>query len=350
MEKLQEWFLDYRRDLPWREDRTPYRVWISEVMLQQTQVAVVVPYFHLWMQKFPTIQALAKAPLEEVMKSWEGLGYYSRARNLHVAAQMVVRDFRGELPKTPEELDKLPGFGPYTIGAVLSFAFQQKAAAVDGNVVRVLSRFFASDKDCGQRKHYEGLTLSVLSDKQPWVTMEGLIELGAKICQRKPKCPECPLMEGCRAYREGNAAEFPIKKKRPETIYLERQVAIIWWHDEILVRQEKDGKVMQGLYEFPYALLKEKLPVDMPLKKLQELPSIKHGFTRYDVTLYPYLYEALERKIFDGFEWRKWHELATLPFSSGHRRILKELYSIRLKEPHFDGAKVPLSCKGRMEY
>jgi A/G-specific adenine glycosylase len=325
MEKIKEWFLEHQRDLPWRDSRTPYRVWISEVMLQQTQVAVVIPYFHQWMQKFPTLRTLAEAPLEEVIKAWEGLGYYSRARNLHTAAQMVMRDFQGDLPNTAEGLDKLPGFGPYTIGAVLSFAFQQKAAAVDGNVVRVLSRFFASDKDCTQRKHYEALTLSLLTDIEPWVSMEGLIELGAKVCQRRPKCPECPLMEECQAYRQGKTADFPLKKKRPATIYLERQVAIIHWQDEILVRQEKERKVMAGLYEFPYALLNEKLELNLSLKKLKELPLVKHGFTRYDVTLYPCLYEASEKQMLEGFEWKKWHELALLPFSSGHRRILKDL-------------------------
>jgi A/G-specific adenine glycosylase len=241
-----------------------------------------------------------------------------------------MRDFHGELPKTSEELDKLPGFGPYTIGAVLSFAFQQKAAAVDGNVVRVLSRFFASDKDCSQRKHYEALTMSVLSDEKPWVAMEGLIELGAKVCQRKPSCSECPLMEDCQAYRQGKTKDFPIKRKRPATIYLERQVAIIQWQDEILVKQEKEGKVMAGLYEFPYALINEKLEIDLPLKKLKKLPLVKHGFTRYDVTLHPCLYESSEKKILEGFEWKKWHELVLLPFSSGHRRILKEL-----KDAHF---------------
>ncbi len=319
--RLKKWFLEHQRDLPWREDKIPYRVWISEVMLQQTQVAVVIPYFHTWMQKFPTIRALAEAPLEDVIKAWEGLGYYSRARNLHKAAQMILRDFQGELPKTYEELDKLPGFGPYTIGAVLSFAFQQKAAAVDGNVVRVLSRFFASDKDCSERKHYEALTLSMLTD-EPWVAMEGLIELGATVCQRKPKCAECPLMDDCQAYRQGRTQDFPIKRKRPETIYLERQVAIIRWQDEILVKQEKEGKVMQGLYEFPYALLNEKLAIDLPLKKLKKLPLVKHGFTRYDVTLYPFIYESAEKKVLEGFEWKKWHQLVLLPFSSGHRRIL----------------------------
>lgn len=325
MQKLRDWFLENQRDLPWRKDRTPYRVWISEVMLQQTQVAVVVPYFLRWMQKFPTIQALAKAPLEEIVKAWEGLGYYSRARNLHRAAQMIMADFGGKLPATAEELTKLPGFGPYTVGAVRSFAFQAKAAAVDGNVVRVLSRFFASDKDCTQRKHYEELTLEVLSDEEPWVAMEGLIELGAQVCQRTPKCNHCPLIEDCRAYREGKTAELPIKKKRAATIYLERQVAIIEYQNEILVRQEKAGKVMAGLYEFPYTPLKQPLPFDLPLRKLNELPIVKHGFTRYDVTLYPCRYEALEKKSLEGFVWKRREELSLLPFSSGHRRILQEL-------------------------
>jgi A/G-specific adenine glycosylase len=328
VQQLKEWFLEHQRELPWRESKTPYRVWISEVMLQQTQVTVVIPYFNSWMQKFPTIAALAEAPLEDVIKAWEGLGYYSRARNLHKAAQMVMSDFQGELPKTPEELDRLPGFGPYTIGAVLNFAFYQKAAAVDGNVIRVLSRFFASEKDCSQREAYEELTLSLLPDEEPWVAMEGLIELGAKVCQRKPKCSECPLMEGCQAYRQGKTEDFPIKKKRPTTIYLERQVAIIRWKDEILVKQEKEGKVMAGLYEFPYALLNEKFELDLSLKKLTELPLVKHGFTRYNVTLYPCLYESAEKKILDGFEWKKWQELILLPFSSGHRRILKELRDV----------------------
>jgi A/G-specific adenine glycosylase len=325
MRQLDEWFLECRRELPWRENKTPYRVWISEVMLQQTQVAVVIPYFNNWMQKFPTIQALAEASLEEVIKMWEGLGYYSRARNLHKAAQIVMEEFQGELPSTYEELDKLPGFGPYTIGAVLSFAFQRRAPAVDGNVVRVLSRFFASDQDCAKRYHYEKLTLQVLSEEQPWVTMEGLIELGAKICQRKPKCSECPLIDECQAYRQGKTKDFPIKRKRPQTICLERQVAIIYWKDEVLVRQEKEGNVMAGLYEFPYALLNERLGLDLALKKMRELPLVKHGFTRYNVTLYPAVYESMEKKNLDGFEWKKWQELFLLPFSSGHRRILKEL-------------------------
>ncbi len=327
MEALKKWFQDEMRDLPWRQDRSPYRVWVSEVMLQQTQVAVVIPYFHRWMKKFPTLESLAAAPIEEVIKLWEGLGYYSRARNLHQAARLIVERNKGVIPSTSLELQELPGFGPYTVGALLSFAFKQKAPAVDGNVVRVLSRFFASAQDCSKRSHYEELAWSLLPNDEPWIVMEALIELGAQVCQKKPKCGECPLLEGCLAYRQGKAADFPTPRKRPQTIQLKRQVAVIQAGTAILVRQEKDRKVMSGLYEFPYAPYDEPLPIKISLDKIHDFSVVKHGFTRYDVTLLPTLYKAEKKEPIDGFEWCEVSALKDLPFSSGHRRILEQLHA-----------------------
>lgn len=323
MKELKEWFLKDQRDLPWRQDRTPYRVWISEVMLQQTQVSVVVPYFFRWMQKFPTLESLAQASEEEVIKLWEGLGYYSRARNLHKAARIILEKHGGMIPSNAEGLRALPGFGPYTVGAVLSFAFGQKAPAVDGNVVRVLSRYFASSVDCSKKAHYEELTSSLLPEDDAWIIMEALIELGAQICQRKPKCLECPLLEGCMAYRQGRVLEFPLPKKRPSTIQLKRQVAVIFVGQKILVRQEKEKKIMSGLYEFPYSPDQEPLPFQIPLKKVIDFSAVKQGFTRYDVTLFPSLYETEAEIAIPGYEWRFWETLKQLPFSSGHRRILE---------------------------
>lgn len=325
MDQLKEWFLREQRDLPWRGDRSPYRVWISEVMLQQTQVAVVIPYFHRWMKKFPTIESLAAASLEEVIKAWEGLGYYSRARNLHKAAKIIVEKYQGKIPSTPLELQELPGFGPYTVGAVLSFAFQQKAPAVDGNVVRVLSRYFASTQDCSKRTSYEELTESVLPEEDAWIVMEGLIELGAQVCQKKPKCSECPLVENCKAYSMGRVLDFPIPRKRPATIQLKRQVALILAGNSVLVRQEREKKVMSGLYEFPYASLEDPLPLKASLKKVDDFPIVKHGFTRYDVTLFPTLYKLDKQEKFAEYEWCEIERLKELPFSSGHRRILEQL-------------------------
>ncbi len=324
---LKEWFLKEQRELPWRENRSPYRVWVSEVMLQQTQVAVVIPYFHRWMKKFPTLESLASAPLEEVIKEWEGLGYYSRARNLHKAAQYIITHHQGVIPSTASQLQELPGFGPYTVGALLSFAFKQKAPAVDGNVVRVLSRFFASSYDCSKRIPYEEMTRQVLPEKDSWVVMEALIELGAQVCQKKPKCQECPLMENCKAYSMGRVLDFPIRRKRPSTIQLKRQVALIMAGTYVLIRQEKEKKVMSGLYEFPYAALGEELPIKISLDKVTDFPVVKHGFTRYDVTLFPTLYKTEKKPPPSGYEWCEMKRLKEFPFSSGHRRILEQLHA-----------------------
>lgn len=323
MQQLKEWFLNQKRDLPWRRDRTPYRIWISEVMLQQTQVAVVIPYFHRWMQKFPTLESLAHALEEEVIKLWEGLGYYSRARNLHKAARLILEKHQGIIPSQAQELEELPGFGPYTVGALLSFAFQQKAPAVDGNVVRVTSRYFASSEDCSKKAHYEKLTHSLLPDEDPWIVMEALIELGARICQKKPKCLECPILEGCQAYRQGRTLEFPVSRKRPAIIQLKRHVGIIQTGNKILVRQEKEKKLMSGLYEFPYTTDADPFPFQGILRKIVDFPVVKHGFTRYNVSLFPTLYQIDTEIPIHGYEWRVQETLKQLPFSAGHRRILE---------------------------
>ena len=189
---LLEWFEANKRVFPWREHPTPYRVWISEVMLQQTRAQVVVSYFDRWMKRFPNVEALAAAPIEEVIKIWEGLGYYSRARNLHKGAQEIVRKHGGRIPNTREALLELPGLGPYTAGAILSFGFHQRATAVDGNVLRVLSRFGWIAEDIGKiaaRRKIEALAESLLDEKKPWVSAEALIELGATICLPQPRYP-----------------------------------------------------------------------------------------------------------------------------------------------------------------
>lgn len=318
-ERLKEWFLEEKRDFPWRENPTPYRVWISEVMLQQTQAAVVIPYFERWMQKFPNIHSLARAPLEEVMKAWEGLGYYSRARNLHAAAQTIVEKFAGEIPAEREKLEKLKGFGPYTVGAVLSFAFHQRAAAIDGNVKRVIARLFADSGDVAAR------TEAFLPEQEAWIVMEALIELGATVCQKKPKCPMCPLKDGCLAFVRGETDLYPPKVKRAKTVFLERDVAVIIADGKVLIRQEKEGKVMAGLYEFPYVEKGQALPFKLILEFVSSLPIVKHGFTRFSATLYPTLWRAKKIPV-PGWQWVEWEKIARLPFSSGHRRILKLMY------------------------
>lgn len=181
---LHQWFREMNRPFPWRENPNPYRVWISEVMLQQTRASVVIPYFERWMELFPGPHVLARAPLEEVIKAWEGLGYYGRARHLHEGARQIVHQFNGLLPSKREQLEKIKGLGPYMVNAILSFAFHQRAAAVDGNVSRVLARHFMIEDDIARhatKKRIQAFADEVLDIKKPWITAEALIELGATL-------------------------------------------------------------------------------------------------------------------------------------------------------------------------
>lgn len=328
-EALKTWFQKEKRSLPWRAYPTPYAVWVSEIMLQQTQASVVKDYFLRWMERFPTIDSLASASLEEVIKMWEGLGYYSRARNLHQAAQFLVDQYAGQLPSTREELSNIKGLGPYTIGAILSFAFQKKAAAVDGNVVRVLTRYFAITDDIqhsSTKKNIWQIAENILPDVEPWIVTEALIELGATVCKRDPDCAKCPLQKNCGARLQGLQKEIPKKEKKVEITPLFRNVFVIVYEGEVLLQRGQEGKVMAGLYEFPYVDREKKgFPFPLSAKKIANLPEAEHHFTRYKVTLYPALWKALERIELPDYDWISWQKIKQYPFSSGHRRILKDL-------------------------
>ena len=338
--KLIAWFSEEKRDLPWRQTVDPYAIWISEVMLQQTQVAVVIPYFLNWMQRFPTIRLLAEASLDEVIKAWEGLGYYSRVRHLHEAAKVLVEDFNGQIPQEEEHLKKIKGLGPYTIGAILSFAFHQKKAAVDGNVIRVLTRYFGLEDDIAKPSTVNKLrefAQALLPDEEPWIVNEALIELGATICQRKARCQACPLRSSCMSFKKGIVEQLPIKSKKTTLEYLYRSVAVIQCNSAYLVKRGKKGSVMSDLYEFPYFdTAKESFMPPQLQKQIEEcfalqvvqkqiLPEISHHFTRYQVRLYPILFACQYPKIVDGLEWLPHESLKKLAFSSGHRRIFQQL-------------------------
>ncbi len=331
---LEEWFLENQRDFPWRKERSPYRVWISEVMLQQTRASVVIPYFNRWMDHFPDVKALYNASIEEVIKLWEGLGYYSRARNIHRAAKEIVERFGGEIPSSYEELISIRGFGPYTVGAILSFGFKKRAPAVDGNVARVLSRYFCIEEEITKvsvRKKIEELAESLLDKKSPWITAEALIELGATLCGKKPLCGSCPLFSSCRGRSCGKAEFLPLKKRAPQTTELLRTVFLIEVSSCFLVKKQEEGKVMGGLYEFPY--VEGRLEMDLAKKVVKgwggksvcfvsRLRDVSHTFTRYKARLSPFLFQCDPFFPLEGYEWVKKKELDALPFSSGHR-ILK---------------------------
>lgn len=340
LERLKKWFLTERRDLPWRNQASPYAVWVSEVMLQQTQVSVVIPYFERWMKRFPTIRSLAEADLNEVIKLWEGLGYYSRARSLHEGSRYVMEYYGGELPAAEAELKKIKGLGPYTVAAILSFAFKQKAAPVDGNVIRVLTRFLQIEDDVSKNvtlNHLRKIAFGLLPNEESWIHNEALIELGATVCKKKPQCHHCPLRTDCKSYIEGDAERLPYKSLKIKTEYLYRIVPVIMSENQLLVKRGEKGKIMSDLHEFPFfETTEEGWTVKQLMKKLseqwslqpefvQQLDPIQHSFTKYQVRLFPILFKCQHRPFIEGHLWLSKEELKQLAFSSGHRRIFSIL-------------------------
>ncbi len=335
MEQVRIWFLKNKRDFPWREGADPYLVLVSEVMLQQTRAVVVVPYFQRWIERFPTIVDLSKATEDEVVKLWEGLGYYSRVRNLLALAKVVATQYDGIIPNTLEELLELKGIGDYTAGAILSFGFQKKGVALDGNVARVIARYLCFDKDV--KKHINELrqiVYNLLPENDPHIVMEGLIELGATICGKKPLCHLCPLKQSCLAFKMNLVETLPILPQRKAITELFRFVGCVAHQDFYLLRRGEKGKVMAGLYEFPYLecgedliLSKEKKNLEkmlqLELDFIQPLKREKHTFTRFKANLFPFHFEAHQRAEIYGYEWIKKEQLLNLPFSAGHRLILK---------------------------
>lgn len=323
-----------RRPLPWRSERSPYATLVAEVMLQQTQAAVVIPYFERWLKRFPTVVDLAWADEATVLKHWEGLGYYSRAKNLHAAAKKITEEFGGEFPDSEEALRSIRGIGPYTVGALLSFAFQKRIPAIDGNVTRVISRLFQIEEDVGKtsvKASIEQHAYALLPDEEPYLVAESLIELGALVCKKRPLCSSCPLQNACLAHKHGVEHTLPMKRKAPPIKQLTRLVAVIQRGDELLLFSEKERRVMQGLYQFPYL---EK--GDMPAKEAFEthtglkltlagvLDEVVHSFTRYRVTLLPFLFHTEEERAPKSLVWQKLDAIERLTFSSGHRQILKQ--------------------------
>lgn len=336
---LKDWFEFQKRDLPWRHYATPYGIWVSEIMLQQTQVSVVVPYFERWMATFPDIQSLAQAPQEKVLKMWEGLGYYSRARNLHAGAKYIVEHYQGCLPNNKEHLQAIKGLGPYTIGAILSFAYHQKIPAVDGNIKRVIARLFALKDDISKThtfKYIESIVSDLLPENESWIVNEALIELGALVCKKRPDCGHCPLKKLCKAYINGQQDSLPYNSKKIDYVKLNRTVYVIRHQNLFLVKKGELGKVLSDLYEFAFIdheliedgqQLEKSVEQNFHLKvQFQKKLACTHqSFTKFRVQLYPFLFETTQMKIIEKFEWKSKKELLNLTFSSGHRRILLNL-------------------------
>lgn len=254
---LIRWYENTRKPLPWRESPTPYHVWISEIMLQQTRIEAVIPYYRRFLDELPDVQALADVPEDRLMKLWEGLGYYSRARNLKKAAQVIMDEYGGELPKTAEELHRLPGIGDYTAGAIASIAFGQPEPAVDGNVLRVISRITASPEDISLDKTKkavrERLRAVYPTGRNAGLFTEALMELGETIClpNTEPRCLGCPVCDHCQAFASRTTDQYPVKSGKKSRRIEERTVLLLKCGNQYALRKRPDSGILAGMWEFP---------------------------------------------------------------------------------------------------
>ncbi|HGF7586157.1 MULTISPECIES: A/G-specific adenine glycosylase [Enterococcus] len=251
-----QWYEQEKRNLPWRYNRDPYRIWISEIMLQQTRVDTVIDYFYRFMEWFPTIEELATAPEEKLLKAWEGLGYYSRARNIQAAAKQIMSEFDGKMPQTPEEISSLKGIGPYTTGAIASIAFGLPEPAVDGNVMRVVSRLFCIEADIAKassRKIFDEAMRKIIDETYPGEFNQAMMDLGSAICTpTSPKCEACPIQAFCLANKRGIQTSFPVKTKKakPKDVYYIS--AALQNHSGAYYFEERDSqKLLANMWTFP---------------------------------------------------------------------------------------------------
>lgn len=315
--RIADWYALSRRVLPWREEPTPYRVWISEIMLQQTRIEAVIPYYRRFLAELPDAAALAAVEEDRLLKLWEGLGYYSRARNLKRAAEIVVRDYGGELPHTAAQLRTLPGIGDYTAGAIASIACGEPEPAVDGNVLRVLSRLLENSGDILSPAVKKSVT-ALLREHYPSgeaaaLTTEGLMELGETICipNGAPKCELCPWRSLCRAHQNGTEEKFPVKAPpRPRRIE-ERTVLLLRWGNRWAIRQREKKGLLAGLWEFPNelgAVTEEELRARFPqAERIAPCGSARHVFTHVEWRMEGWLLDL--RKPLPGLTWETAEEI-----------------------------------------
>ncbi|OJG87170.1 A/G-specific adenine glycosylase [Enterococcus saccharolyticus] len=299
------WYHQEKRNLPWRANTHPYNIWISEIMLQQTRVDTVIGYYYRFMEEFPTIQDLANADEQKLLKIWEGLGYYSRARNLKVAAQQIMDDFDGVFPNTPEEISTLKGIGPYTTGAISSIAFGLPEPAIDGNIMRVVSRLFEIDEDIAKassRKVFDAATRAIISHEQPGEMNQAFMDLGSNICNpTAPRCEECPIQQFCLAYKNKRQTQFPIKTKKmkPKDVYYIAG-AIENANHEFLLLQRPETGLLAKMWHFPLQEVTK-----------QEYTEFVHTWQKDDEQQLSsdLVAEELSPQIFDDFPvvWQKKH-------------------------------------------
>ncbi|MDL1902750.1 A/G-specific adenine glycosylase [Anaerolineae bacterium CFX9] len=343
---LLAWYDASGVELPWRGADDPYHVWLSEIMLQQTQIETVKPYFARFLAAFPTVTDLAQAPIDAVLKLWEGLGYYSRARNLHRAAQIIAAQYDGQFPREVDALLALPGIGRYTAGAIASIAFGARASVLDGNVIRVLARLTDLEEDVSQaatQAQLWKLAERLLPAERAGDYNQALMDLGRLICKpRAPLCSECPVAAHCLARQRGTQATRPVKAKRAETPHYDVAAGLIWnAAGELLIAQRPLDGLLGGLWEFPGGKqepgetleaclqreLKEELAIEVEVGELFTV--VRHAFTHFRITLHAFTcrHSGGEPQAIgaQAFAWVMPDELERYSFGKADRRVIEAL-------------------------
>jgi A/G-specific adenine glycosylase len=340
--KLLGWFKKNQRSLPWRLKKSPYRTWISEMMLQQTQVKTVVPYYNRWMKALPSIKALHAADEKDVLTLWQGLGYYKRARQLKKAASFLVEQHGGTFPDQYESMIQIPGIGPYSAGAILSLAFDKRVPIVDGNILRVFSRLFAISKPIDLPQTHErirNLEAGLLTDKGSGMLNESLMELGALICTSKnPRCQACPVKSHCLAYKKNKVHCFPKKNRKVQITKVKAYAVIAQKNQKFFLQRRPEGELMGGLWEFPEWKAQNKLNQNLDDQKKEisnhfntrganivYVNTIKRHYTRFAEELNVYKIKpncAFKAPQTDWpSRWLKFDELPGFPLTSAHAKI-----------------------------
>jgi len=343
--RLLKWYQRNHRDLPWRRTKDPYRIWVSEIMLQQTQVPTVVPYYRRFLRRFPTVRTVAQAPLGEVLKGWEGLGYYARARHLHAAAKRMVEQYRGRVPDTLEALTGLPGIARSTAGSILSIAYGKRAPILDGNVKRVLCRLFNVAEDLNASRTVEKLweiSRRLVPRKAPGIFNQALMDLGATICiPKKPKCGACCWADLCEAWRLNLQEQLPVKSRKPAIPHREAAVGVIWKNGKVLIARRPPEGLLGGLWEFPGGQrhgdeslqeclrreVKEEVGIDVEIR--EPMVTVRHAYSHFKVTLHVFRcrYRSGKPQALDCADW-KWvrpEELSKYPFPAANHKIIERI-------------------------
>ena len=337
---LNAWYRKRARDLPWRKTSDPYKIWISEIMLQQTTVNAVVPFYREWIRIFPTVEDVAKAPLRKILRTWQGLGYYTRAKNIHRSSKIICHAHGGRVPDDPLELRKLPGFGPYTVGAVLSIAFDQRRAIIDANVRRVIMRILAVE---GHADTSQDPKISLFLEKEmPKRNLrtfnQALMELGALVCRnREPLCLACPVRKHCRAYKKGVQEIIPEPKKRLIRD-IDVVVGILKQKNKYFIQKRPSSGLLADLWEFPggktekgespFQALKRELKeeLDIDILSSRHLMNVRHFYTQFRVNLHVSLCEpSAHPRLNKSRRWVNLKELNNYPMPSGIAKIVERL-------------------------